>query len=395
MVSLRRNSDVSIAGVVLLGVLIAAAGAVPAVAATDLERLSEQAQQALEAHHWPDASAALEQLAKAAPAVPEVHANLGLAYYFQGRAAEALASFERALHLNPKMPQAVVMSGICQAELGRDQEAVAILDPAFHGPSDPEIGRLVGLHLQRSYSALEQFDKAAATGEELLRRYPRDPEILFQVSRLHADRSYRLMSELISAAPNSAWVHYANAEVQESLERYDTAIQEYQNVLKAEPSMPGVHYRLGRAIMLASHDPEPMQKARKAFEEELAIAPRNADAAYELGEIFRQQENYKVAREYFSRAVAEHPEFIEAQIGLGRTLLKQGQAADAVTHLREAARLDPSNQVPHFLLAKAYEAVGDSAGSRNEIDSYRKLQQEGAIARIRASGAPTAQQLDH
>src|SRR5450755_1413183 len=222
MVSLRRNSDVSIAGVVLLGVLIATGGAFPALAATDLERLSEQAQQALEAHHWSDASAALEQLAKAAPSVPEVHANLGLAYYFQGRPAESLASFERALHLNPKMPQAVIMSGICQAELGRDQEAVAILDPAFHGTSDPEIGRLVGLHLQRSYSALEQFDKAAATGEELLRRYPRDPEILFQVSRLHADRSYRLMSELFSAAPNSAWVHYANAEVQESLERYDT-----------------------------------------------------------------------------------------------------------------------------------------------------------------------------
>ena len=112
------------------------------MAADDLERLSEQAQQALEAHHWPDASAALEQLAKAAPSVPEVHANLGLAYYFQGRPKEALASFERALRLNPTMPQATIMSGICEAELGRDREAVAILEPAFHGPADPEIGRL-------------------------------------------------------------------------------------------------------------------------------------------------------------------------------------------------------------------------------------------------------------
>ena len=378
---------------------IALAGFVASVsiaAATDVEQLSEQAQQALEAHHWPDASRALEQLAKLAPDVPEVHANLGLAYYFQGRSSEALASFERALHLNPQMPQAVIMSGICQAELGRDEAAIAILDPAFRSPSqDVEIGRLIGLHLARSYAAVKQFDKASAIGEELLRRYPNDPEILFQVSRLHADRSTELMSDLVRAAPHSAWVHFANAQVQESLERYDAAIQEYQNVLAAEPNMPGVHYRLGRVILLAPRSPESIQKARKAFEEELAISPRNADAAYELGEILREQEKYEAARDYFSRAVREHPEFVEARIGLGRTLLKQGRAADAVTHLREATRLDPSNQVPHFLLAKAYEAVGDSAGSRNELDSYRKLQQEGAIARIRASGAPTAQQLDH
>lgn len=365
-----------------------------AFAETDIERLSEQAQQALEAHHWPDAAAVLEQLAKLTPAVPEVHANLGLAYYFEGLPDRALASFERALHLNPKMPQAAVMSGICKAELGRDKEAIAILDPAFHATSDPEIGRLVGLHLQRAYADVKQFEKAAAVGEELLRRYAGDPEILFQISRFHADRSFQIMSELMRTSPESAWGHFANAEVQESLQHYDTAIHEYENALKAEPGMPGVHYRLGRVLLLASQSPESMEKASQAFEQELRVSPGNADAAYELGEIFRRQENYDAARDYFSRAVREHPEFVEARIGLGRTLLKQGHAAESVVHLREAARLDPSNKVPHYLLARAYQAVGDSAGSRNEMESYRRLQQQAAMLPTR-TGAPTAQQLDH
>jgi tetratricopeptide (TPR) repeat protein len=236
----------------LPALLLALTVGVLSSAASDIERLSDQAQQALNAHHWPDASSVLEQLAKLAPDVPEVHANLGLAYYFQGHAAQALASFERALHLNAKMPQAAIMSGICQAELGHHQEAIAILDPAFASPSDPEIGRLIGLHLQESYAVEKQFDKASVTGEELLRRYPNDPEILFQVSRLHADRSYQLMSDLVRAAPNSPWVHYANAQVQEGLQHYDAAIQEYQNVLKTEPGMAGVHYRLGLVTLLAS-----------------------------------------------------------------------------------------------------------------------------------------------
>ncbi|HLK21526.1 MAG TPA: tetratricopeptide repeat protein [Bryobacteraceae bacterium] len=365
------------------------------LAASDADRLSDQAQQALNAHHWADASSALEQLAKLAPDVPEVYANLGLAYYFQGRATQALASFQRALHLNPEMPQATIMSGICQAELGHHREAIAILDPAFRSPTDPQIGRLIGLHLEDSFAAVKQFDKASVIGEELLRRYPGDPEILFQVSRLHADRSYQLMTDLVRSAPNSPWMHYANAQVQESLQHYDAAIQEYENVVKAEPGLASVHYRLGLVTLLASTDPESIQKAKHAFEQELALSPRNADALYELGEIDREQGRYETARDYFTRAIAEHPEFVEARIALGRTLLKLGKASDALPHLQEAARLDPSNKVPHFLLAKAYEAVGDSAGSRNELDSYRKLQQEGALARVRTAGAPTAQQIDH
>jgi len=48
-------------------------------------RLSEQAQDAMEAHQWQEASTALEKLATLVPADPQVHANLGLAYYFEGR----------------------------------------------------------------------------------------------------------------------------------------------------------------------------------------------------------------------------------------------------------------------------------------------------------------------
>jgi len=59
---------------------------------------------------------------------------------------------------------------------------------AFNHPPDADTGLLVGLHLTRSYGELRQFDKALAAGEELLKRYPNDAEVLFQVSRLHADR---------------------------------------------------------------------------------------------------------------------------------------------------------------------------------------------------------------
>jgi tetratricopeptide (TPR) repeat protein len=361
----------------------------------EAEQLSEQAKRALAAQHWAEAAAALEKLARLAPTVPEVHANLGMAYYFQGRPDEALASFDRALKLKTQMPQARIMAGICQAELGRNTEAIAVLAPAFRKTSGEEIEHLVGLHLQQAYSELKQYDKAAAVGEELLRRYPNDSEVIFEVSRLYADRSYDLMSQLLHADPDSAWAHYANAQVQESLAKYDVAREEYENVLKRQPAMPGLHYRLARVILLGSpRTPETLEEATRALEEELAIGPRNPDAEYELGEINREEGNYDLASSHFSRAVSEQPDFAEARIGLGRTLIKLGRTAEAVPHLKEAARLDPGNKVPHALLANAYKALGDFAASQAEIDTYRKLKQVESVARVPIARAPTAQQID-
>jgi tetratricopeptide (TPR) repeat protein len=363
--------------------------------ASDTERLSTEAKRALESRQWPEAAVALEKLAKLNPKVAEVHANLGLAYYFEGRPSQALASFERARKLRPGISQADVMVGICEAELGRNMEAIAILAPAFRKPFDPDLGRLIGLHLLHSYTSIKQPDKAITTGEELLKRYPDDPEILFQVSRAYADRSYELMSTLRHSAPDSPWVHYANAQVQESLARYDVARQEYENVLKRQPAMSGVHYRLGRVILLGSpRTPESIEAATRAFEQELANDSHNADAEYELGEINREQGKYNLALDYFSRAVAEEPDFVEAQIGLGRTLLKEGQTVEAVRHLKEAVRLDAENKVPHVLLANAYRALGDSVAARAEMDTYQKLNQTETFKRVPAAGAPTAQQID-
>src|SRR5579864_7260510 len=219
----------------LIFVLLAAACSA-AQRDADLARYSDQAREALAAKKWDEAVTALQHLAQLAPSVPEVQANLGMALFFEGRATEALAAFDRARKLNPAIPQVELMVGLCQAELGRHREAVAVLAPAFDHPPDAETGRLIGLHLARSYSELRQFDKALAAGEELLRRYPNDPEVLFQISRRHADRSYGLMKQLLRIAPDSYWVHLANAQVQESLQRYDLAQQEYRKAIELNPN---------------------------------------------------------------------------------------------------------------------------------------------------------------
>lgn len=339
----------------------------------ELERLSGQAQAAMAAKKWDDAVKALARLGQLVPSVPEVQANLGLALYFEGRPADALAAFERARKLNPALPQVKVMIGLCDAELGRYPEATAILAPAFEHPPDAESGRLIGLALARSYAELKQYDKALAAGEELIKRYSNDPEILYQVSRLHTDRATALISGLVRTAPDSAWTHYANAQVEESMDRYEAAEREYRKALERDPRIVGAHYRLGRVILAAARTPDSVAKARTEFEQELAISPRNADAEYELGEIDREHGNANAALEHFGRALRYHPDFVEAQVGLAKTLIKMGRAKDAVPHLAEAARLDPGNKIPHYLLATAYKSLGDTAAAAKELAAYQRI----------------------
>ena len=339
----------------------------------DLARYSDQAREALASKKWDDAVKALQHLAQLAPSVPEVQANLGMALFFEGRATDALAAFDRARKLNPAMPQVELMVGLCQAELGRYREAVAILAPAFEHPPDADTGRLIGLHLVRSYTELRQFDKALAAGEELLKRYPDDPEALFQVSRLHADRSYQLMKQLVQAAPDSYWVHLANAQVQESLQRYDLAQQEYRKVIELNPNAAGAHYGLGRAILGNSKDPQGIDEAAREFERELALSPENAIAEFELGEIARERGQLDRARAHLLRAVRYNQDFFEAQVALGRLLLKEGKAREAIAHLEVASHLEPRDKLSHYLLASAYKSLGDPDAARRELDLYRKL----------------------
>lgn len=367
---------------VALGVLFIATGlrSQPAGEVT-LERYSADAEQAMAARDWAAAAKALQRLAKLAPAVPEVHANLGLAYYSQNLVAEAAAEFEKALSLNARISRASWMLGLCDAELGKNEPAIKLLEPAWSHPPDEQSGRLIGLDLLRAYSGSHAYGKAGSLGEELLRRYPTDPEVVYQVSRLHADRSYALMQQLMQAAPDSYWVHLASAQVHESLQRYDMAQQEYRKVIQLNPNAAGAHYGLGRAILGASKDPQAIAEAAKEFESELAISPENASAEYELGEIARERGHLDVAREHFLRAVRYNANFFEAQLGLGRLFLKQDNPREAVRHLQQAARVEPGEAQPHYLLASAYKSLGDSAGANRELDVYRKL---------RASAKPSA-----
>ena len=338
-----------------------------------IRRYSQEAQQAMAAKDLVAAAGALEKLARLTPESAEVHANLGMVYYTEGRYSDAAAAFRKAVELKPGIPNGKLMLALSEAEIGRWKQAQPELEAAFRNPPNAEIGRTVGIELMQTDSSLAEPTKALEVNQEMLRRFPDDPEILYRASHLYADRALQTMTHLVAVAPDSPWKLMAFGEALESQKRYDLAIIQYRKVIASNQDVPGVHYRLGRVLLLSNPDSEGARsEALKEFQSALAADARNAGAEYEMGEIYRRSGDSVGAEAHFLRAVEIDSNFEQAQIAVARVLLSAQKPKEAVPHLSAAVRINPANEVSHFFLARAYRLLGEDAKSKQETALYQE-----------------------
>lgn len=371
-----------------------------------LQRYSQEGERALAENRYPDAEKAYEKLAKLQPGIAEVHANLGLVYFQEGKYAQAVLALRQALKIKPNLPSAGYFLAMSLSELGHYTEALPGLQKGFQNSHDSALKRLAGLHLERAYTGLRRDSEAVEVALELTRLYPEDPEVLYHAGRVSGNFAYLTMQKLSQVAPDSTWRHQAAGEVDESQEYYDRAIGEYRRVLALDPRRPGMHYRLGRVLLALSRKPNSPSEASgtlealKEFEQELELDPTNANAAYEAGEIYRRMVQLDKAREFFEMALNHYPDFEDAQIGLGRGLIALGKPDLALPHLRKAISLNPENEVSYYQLSLAYRALGDVAEQQKALAEFQRLrteksrQQESEMKQAFSPREVTKQKLD-
>jgi tetratricopeptide (TPR) repeat protein len=350
----------------------------PAVIGQDstVQRYSDAGQSALAAGDYAGAERAYEKLRDLEPGIAEVHANLGLIYFEEKKFDQAVPALRQALRLKPSLVKSESLLAMSLSELGRYSEALPGLEKGFHRSSEPEIKRMCGLELERSYTALKKDNKSVEVAMELNRLYPDDPEILYQTGKVYGNFAFVTMQKLAQVAPGSVWRHLAAAEAHESQGSYSQAIQEYREVLRLEPDRSGIHYRIGRSLMgrfWQGQSQDDVAAAGKEFEEELRSHPDNANAAYELGEMRRKDGQTDEAEQYFDQAVQHYPDFTEAQLRLAAVLLEKKLPQQALAHAQRAVTLDPENQVCWYRLAKIQRTLGNVAEQQKALAEYRRL----------------------
>jgi len=343
--------------------------------------LVRQGEEALAAGRYADAARAFEELRRQVPEMAEVHARLGLVYYQQRRYETAVSSLRKALELKPELPNLQVLLAMSLSELGRYEAALPGLREGFGQSADPVLRRASGLELQRALTGLDRVDEGAAVALELAGLYPDDPEILYHSGRLFSHFAYLQTMKLQRVAPDSAWMHQAAGEANESQGLHDAAVREYRKLLEIAPNRLGIHFRIARTLLAKAEElssPEAAASVRAEaqgeLELELALDPTNANAAYELGEIHRRAGRHDLAQRLFAQAVEHYPDFEQARVALGRVLLAQGDPSAAVKQLEAAIGLNPANEVAFYQLSLCHRALGDAQRQRAAMAEYQRLQ---------------------
>ncbi len=364
-----------------------------------LQRYSQEGERALAEKRYAEAEKAYEKLRELDPRTAEVHANLGLIYFQQGKFTQAVPALRQALKLEPNLPNADIFLAMSLSELGHYPEALPGLQKGFQKSHDSALKLLAGLHLERAYTGLRRDNEAVEVALELTRLYPDDPEVLYHTGRLCGNFAYLAMQRLSQVAPASIWRHQASGELYESEDHYELAIREYRAVLASDPGRPGIHFRLGRALLARPQQSNSQAEAFKEFEQELQLDPTNANAAYELAEIHRKSGQLDKAQEFFEIALKYYPDFEEAQIGLGRALIALGKPDLALRHLRKAVSLNPGNEVSYYQLSQVHKALGNVAEQQKALAEFERLRGQKSRQQERLTGTfllreVTKQELD-
>jgi tetratricopeptide (TPR) repeat protein len=280
------------------------------------------------------------------------------------------------------------------AESGHCTEALPLLKKAIRQTTDQDLKKRIGLagvHCAMTHDApYESLDFLSI----LSRDFPRDPDVLYTATHAYSDLSMKASQDLAREAPFSFQVHELNAEALEMQQKWDEAAAEYRKILEISPFLPGVHARLGRALLSkAQPSPDDVEQAKKQFQEELEIDPRNATAEFVLGQLAANSKDYPEAIQHFTRATKLDTGFMEAYLGLGTALNSSKQFSEAIPPLETYEKMAPDSPTGHYQLAVAYAGVGRKEDSNHQAALQRQSAEALETVKRKAATAMEKQSL--
>jgi tetratricopeptide (TPR) repeat protein len=273
-------------------------------------------------------------------------------------------------------PSAAAERAIDLARAGHCAEAIPEIRRIIRNLKDRDLEKVAGLSGLRCAMIRNQPYEAEDFLQVLRRDFPQDPDVLYEATHAYSDLSTRASQDLARQAPFSYQVHELGAETLENQGKWDEAVAEYRKILEINHSLPGIHYRLGRALLSEpAQTPEVLQEAKRNFELELKIDPANAGAEGVLGQLAVRAGDAADAIDHFKRATKLDTGFAEGYILLGSSLVSEKRYEEAVSALETGVKLDPDNPEAHYNLAVALSHTGRKEDADREFAIHRKMQE--------------------
>jgi tetratricopeptide (TPR) repeat protein len=286
----------------------------------------------------------------------------------QGRPADAETHFAKALSLQPRSVAA--QYGLGRVALAKQDyaEAVGYLEKALS--VDP-LATVIHYPLAMAYRGLGDQAKAQAhlSLRGTLALKPDDP-----------------MMDRLNALLNSALAYEVSGV--DSLDRGDfkDAAASFRKGIEVAPKEPSLHHKLGTALALLGDG----SGAVDQFNQALKLDPNFVKAHYSLAVIQASTDQPAAAIQHFNAALKAEPGYVEARLQLAHVLRRSGQFEAALPHYAQIVAQDARVPEARFGYAAALVRLRRWAEARDYlVEAMRVYPNElafaNALARVLAA----------
>ena len=211
----------------------------------------------------------------------------------------------------------------------------------------------------------ERFAPAMKELAQALQANPDEPHVhaLLAVCLRQLDRNKEALEaarRAVQVGPDYAYAHYVLAGVYDQDDRFDEAERAIREAIRLDPEDADYHARLANLQMQQRRWEEGLRAAERA----LQIDPVHSGALNLRSMALDNLDRTDEAAAASASALAANPGDASAHASKGWQELRAGRQQSALTHFREALRLDSSH-------AWAREGVVESLKARNPV--YRAM----------------------
>src|SRR5882757_5525708 len=283
------------------------------------------------------------------------HFQLGYAYTGLQKSKEARDEYERAMQLDPKMPEAALNLGI----LLLNEEPAAAVVPLQRAvellPTQSRPRTLLGLAYEKSGDQ----KNAASAYEGALVLHPKDTETSLHLGQLYLRQNRAAEAEakfraVLSSEPESQPALVGLAQSLE-IEKNPEAADAYRDYLKAQPGDAAAREHFVHLLIANEKYDEALAEMEKT---ERGGAP-SVGSLKLRADILIGEKKWDAAIAALQQAVALAPNDAQLRGGLGRTYMQQRDFANAEKELKSAIQLDGKNVTYWKDLASTTYLAGD------------------------------------
>ncbi len=302
--------------------------------------------------------------------------SLATLQYDQDHYAKAALDFEKLLALQPENGTAHAMLGLCDFELGREQQALQHIQKGKDIGLSREGGlwNVVLYHEGMLLQRAGRFEAARETLQDLCLRGSQTDE----VANVLGMTLLRLTSKTPppqGSKDADVVVRIGRAECLVGQKKYDEAGPIFDAVVKENPDYPNIHYAYGLFLLELRN----VDGGVEQLKQEIKHSPDHILARLRIAAV-EYKEHSAAGIPYVEEVVKLAPQMGFAHYLLGLLLLDTNDFERAIPELEIAQKTFPREAKLYFALGSAYSRASRQQEAARARSMFERLTKEGATS---------------